>query len=182
MSKHRPQRRRTPAASAQNSQNSTAGVDARENLERAMGIEPTTYSLGSCRSTTELRPRRRVCSVASLRPKGAAEPSSLRARRIDPPSLRLLFGAGQERGFRYRRAEPRLYRARQTMWEGQVGRAGRPSGAAQVERPSASCPLRLASIRAPRIPSKPPNKLNAFSFLRRKGPRKRLLGCASRPK
>ena len=25
-------------------------------LERAMGIEPTTYSLGSCRSTTELRP------------------------------------------------------------------------------------------------------------------------------
>ena len=26
-------------------------------LERAMGIEPTTYSLGSCRSTTELRPR-----------------------------------------------------------------------------------------------------------------------------
>ena len=27
-----------------------------ENLERAMGIEPTTYSLGSCRSTTELRP------------------------------------------------------------------------------------------------------------------------------
>jgi hypothetical protein len=28
-----------------------------EKLERAMGIEPTTYSLGSCRSTTELRPR-----------------------------------------------------------------------------------------------------------------------------
>src|SRR5262249_738453 len=27
-------------------------------LERAMGIEPTTYSLGSCRSTTELRPQR----------------------------------------------------------------------------------------------------------------------------
>ena len=26
-------------------------------LERAMGIEPTTYSLGSCRSTTELRPQ-----------------------------------------------------------------------------------------------------------------------------
>jgi hypothetical protein len=25
-------------------------------LERAIGIEPTTYSLGSCRSTTELRP------------------------------------------------------------------------------------------------------------------------------
>jgi hypothetical protein len=25
--------------------------------ERAMGIEPTTYSLGSCRSTTELRPQ-----------------------------------------------------------------------------------------------------------------------------
>src|SRR5262249_26552155 len=29
-------------------------------LERAMGIEPTTYSLGSCRSTTELRPRYQV--------------------------------------------------------------------------------------------------------------------------
>ena len=27
-----------------------------QKLERAMGIEPTTYSLGSCRSTTELRP------------------------------------------------------------------------------------------------------------------------------
>jgi hypothetical protein len=26
-------------------------------LERAKGIEPSTYSLGSCRSTTELRPR-----------------------------------------------------------------------------------------------------------------------------
>jgi hypothetical protein len=26
-------------------------------LERAIGIEPTTYSLGSCRSTTELRPQ-----------------------------------------------------------------------------------------------------------------------------
>src|SRR5262245_3644787 len=28
-----------------------------EALERAKGIEPSTYSLGSCRSTTELRPR-----------------------------------------------------------------------------------------------------------------------------
>jgi hypothetical protein len=27
-------------------------------LERAAGIEPATYSLGSCRSTTELRPRK----------------------------------------------------------------------------------------------------------------------------
>src|SRR5262249_9418211 len=26
-------------------------------MERAKGIEPSTYSLGSCRSTTELRPR-----------------------------------------------------------------------------------------------------------------------------
>jgi hypothetical protein len=26
-------------------------------LERAAGIEPATYSLGSCRSTTELRPQ-----------------------------------------------------------------------------------------------------------------------------
>ncbi len=25
-----------------------------------MGIEPTTYSLGSCRSTTELRPQRLI--------------------------------------------------------------------------------------------------------------------------
>src|SRR5262245_23548653 len=29
-------------------------------LERAKGIEPSTYSLGSCRSTTELRPRTEV--------------------------------------------------------------------------------------------------------------------------
>jgi hypothetical protein len=29
-------------------------------LERAKGIEPSTYSLGSCRSTTELRPRSRT--------------------------------------------------------------------------------------------------------------------------
>jgi hypothetical protein len=29
-----------------------------KNLERAAGIEPATYSLGSCRSTTELRPRK----------------------------------------------------------------------------------------------------------------------------
>jgi hypothetical protein len=28
-----------------------------KSLERAIGIEPTTYSLGSCRSTTELRPQ-----------------------------------------------------------------------------------------------------------------------------
>jgi hypothetical protein len=28
-------------------------------LERAKGIEPSTYSLGSCRSTTELRPQNR---------------------------------------------------------------------------------------------------------------------------
>jgi hypothetical protein len=28
-----------------------------KNLERAAGIEPATYSLGSCRSTTELRPQ-----------------------------------------------------------------------------------------------------------------------------
>src|SRR5437763_233654 len=28
-----------------------------QELERAKGIEPSTYSLGSCRSTTELRPR-----------------------------------------------------------------------------------------------------------------------------
>jgi hypothetical protein len=36
-------------------------------LERAMGIEPTTHSLGSCRSTTELRPRnRQLLHVQSL--------------------------------------------------------------------------------------------------------------------
>lgn len=29
-----------------------------------MGIEPTTYSLGSCRSTTELRPRSAAGSIA----------------------------------------------------------------------------------------------------------------------
>jgi hypothetical protein len=41
-------------------------------LERAMGIEPTTYSLGSCRSTTELRPRTLVilagCPVPHPKP------------------------------------------------------------------------------------------------------------------
>jgi hypothetical protein len=31
-------------------------------VERAIGIEPTTYSLGSCRSTTELRPRNQPLS------------------------------------------------------------------------------------------------------------------------
>jgi hypothetical protein len=36
-------------------QTETAGFS--QELERAKGIEPSTYSLGSCRSTTELRPR-----------------------------------------------------------------------------------------------------------------------------
>jgi hypothetical protein len=31
-----------------------------------MGIEPTTYSLGSCRSTTELRPHFRYLGLDSL--------------------------------------------------------------------------------------------------------------------
>jgi hypothetical protein len=35
-----------------------------------MGIEPTTYSLGSCRSTTELRPRSHQHSPAAARRKG----------------------------------------------------------------------------------------------------------------
>src|SRR5262249_55645101 len=34
-------------------------------LERAKGIEPSTYSLGSCRSTTELRPRSEVSPGAA---------------------------------------------------------------------------------------------------------------------
>ncbi len=33
-----------------------------------MGIEPTTYSLGSCRSTTELRPQNRVRGFMLERP------------------------------------------------------------------------------------------------------------------
>ncbi len=33
-----------------------------------MGIEPTTYSLGSCRSTTELRPRNHVQGFKLERP------------------------------------------------------------------------------------------------------------------
>ena len=33
------------------------GAPSLKKLERAKGIEPSTYSLGSCRSTTELRPR-----------------------------------------------------------------------------------------------------------------------------
>src|ERR1700687_5512881 len=35
-----------------------------KNLERAIGIEPTTYSLGSCRSTTELRPQFQALTFA----------------------------------------------------------------------------------------------------------------------
>jgi ABC transporter substrate binding protein len=47
-------------------------------LERAKGIEPSTYSLGSCRSTTELRPRsgrtrnRRITSM-----RGGEKPPSV---------------------------------------------------------------------------------------------------------
>ncbi len=45
-----------------------------EALERAKGIEPSTYSLGSCRSTTELRPRRRQHSTgAAARRKAAGQ-------------------------------------------------------------------------------------------------------------
>src|SRR6266478_10121913 len=37
-------------------------------LERAKGIEPSTYSLGSCRSTTELRPHLpRSCRITRMR-------------------------------------------------------------------------------------------------------------------
>jgi hypothetical protein len=45
-----------------------------KNLERAIGIEPTTYSLGSCRSTTELRPQNyaRKTTPGKLRPQNYA--------------------------------------------------------------------------------------------------------------
>ena len=45
-------------------------------LERAMGIEPTTYSLGSCRSTTELRPRAAIeCEFGRERGRTIARPA-----------------------------------------------------------------------------------------------------------
>jgi hypothetical protein len=52
------------------------------NLERAMGIEPTTYSLGSCRSTTELRPRRQEDNEI----RAAAASATIAARRGEAKS------------------------------------------------------------------------------------------------
>jgi hypothetical protein len=49
-----------------------------ETMERAMGIEPTTSSLGSLRSTTELRPRRRQSALEFV---SAEESQALRSDR-----------------------------------------------------------------------------------------------------
>ena len=58
-------------------------------MERVMGIEPTTYSLGSCRSTTELHPHIRDLmalepeSVSFLSPKAySSKRDSLYVRRM----------------------------------------------------------------------------------------------------
>src|SRR5262245_10424538 len=56
----------------------------RENLERAKGIEPSTYSLGSCRSTTELRPHALLAEhqvggqLSSMQSSGRVGPEVLR--------------------------------------------------------------------------------------------------------
>src|SRR5262249_36212911 len=50
-------RQRTPMGTL----NSRSGRDFRS--ERGIGFEPTTYSLGSCHSTTELRPQ--YCDLSS---------------------------------------------------------------------------------------------------------------------
>jgi hypothetical protein len=59
-------------------------------LERAKGIEPSTYSLGSCRSTTELRPQRRRFPTFDCRRSDknrnvcSAVPSRRRDLKFDP--------------------------------------------------------------------------------------------------
>ena len=67
-----------------------------------MGIEPTTYSLGSCRSTTELRPR-------SQRDAASASAALLGRRPMRrwtdlPASVRRLAELAESAG----RTEPRL--------------------------------------------------------------------------
>jgi hypothetical protein len=52
-------------------------------LERAMGIEPTTYSLGSCRSATELRPR----TLVIFRFSGPQSPITKRRHRNQKAAL-----------------------------------------------------------------------------------------------
>jgi hypothetical protein len=52
-----------------------------------MGIEPTTYSLGSCRSTTELRPRRQEDNEIR-----AAAASATIAARMKRSQIRLQTG------------------------------------------------------------------------------------------
>lgn len=47
-----------------------------------MGVEPTTYSLGSCHSTTELRPQR-CCVLARRRAPVKGQPQA-RSRRAQP--------------------------------------------------------------------------------------------------
>jgi hypothetical protein len=47
-----------------------------------MGIEPTTYSLGSCRSTTELRPHFPILSVRIAVTAGAPRPAGRRVMSI----------------------------------------------------------------------------------------------------
>jgi hypothetical protein len=54
---HRVSRKRRRDSGSKRAPERTLRRPLSKALERAMGIEPTTCSLGSCRSTTELRPR-----------------------------------------------------------------------------------------------------------------------------
>jgi hypothetical protein len=150
-----------------------------------MGIEPTTYSLGSCRSATELRPRRRDRSLTTS--DQAARPVLVSFRKVcrrceSSPSLQRGSSAAiRSRGF----VESKLRHAA----ESKLRHAHKQNAAGVTER-SPAPPSRTTNSTSVedwaldllhRWPE-PPNRLNAISFLRRKALRKRLLGCARRPK
>lgn len=58
-----------------------SGLVPRAALERAKGIEPSTYSLGSCHSTTELRPLGARPALAGGPAAGGRDRAERRARR-----------------------------------------------------------------------------------------------------
>src|SRR5262245_28759120 len=76
-------------------------------MERAKGIEPSTYSLGSCRSTTELRPRSQGPTLEdnrnARRGKAAGPAEDLKARCAHLRTPRSSCG-----GERSRRGSPRV--------------------------------------------------------------------------
>jgi hypothetical protein len=60
-----------------------------QELERAKGIEPSTYSLGSCRSTTELRPRFTSIAKPRYQQQGDGQTAGLSVAAELPPQLAL---------------------------------------------------------------------------------------------